>query len=71
MTVRTQPTAGKAMLTLFWGAQRKTVEYYVERGSTVKSVHYCQMLQDKLKPVIHTKCQRLQSAGAVLLNYAH
>jgi len=27
----------KAMFTLFWDAQGMTVEYYVERGSTVKS----------------------------------
>jgi len=57
------------MFTLFWDAQGTTVEYYVERVSTVKIAHYCQMLQDILKPAIHSKCQRLRWAAAVLLHY--
>jgi len=71
MTVRTQATPGNAMLTLFWDAQGTTVEYYVEQGSTVKSAHYCHMLQDILKPAIHSKFQRLWWAAAVLLHYSH
>lgn len=71
MMVRTQATPGKTMFTIFWDAQGTTVEYYVDRGSTVNSAYYCQMLQDILKPAIHSKCQRLRWAAAVLLHYPH
>ena len=36
----------------FGGSQRLLLEHYEERGSTMNSAHYSEMLCDKLKPVI-------------------
>jgi hypothetical protein len=50
-------TAGKAMLTVFWDLHRLILEHYVERGLTVNTAHWCDMLWDNLKPAIHGNCQ--------------
>ena len=34
--VKSQPTAGKFMLTVFWDSQGPVLEHYQERGSTIK-----------------------------------
>jgi hypothetical protein len=47
---RTQPLAGKVMLTLFLDAQGLILEHYQESGTRVNSVHFSEMLWDQLKP---------------------
>ena len=41
---KTQPSAGKLMLTVFWDSQGPILETYQERGTTVTSATYCDML---------------------------
>jgi len=52
---KTQPSTGKLMLTIFWVSQGPILETYQERGTTVTSVMYCDMLQRELKPAIRSK----------------
>ena len=40
-----QPSAGKLMLTAFWDSQGPILETYQERGTTVISATYCDVLQ--------------------------
>jgi hypothetical protein len=53
----TRPSAGKVMLAVFWDCEGPVLDYYQERGTTVTSVRYCNMLQNELKPVIHKKTE--------------
>jgi len=43
------------MLTVFWDSQEPILETYQERGTTVTSAVYCDMLQRELKPAIRSK----------------
>ena len=47
-----QPSAGKVLLTIFWDSQGVILEHYLERGTTVNSVQYSEMLSTELKPAI-------------------
>jgi hypothetical protein len=47
-----QPSPGKLMLTIFWDSQGPILETYLERGTTVTSATYCDMLREGLKPAI-------------------
>jgi hypothetical protein len=62
--LKTQLSAGKVMLTVFWDSQGPILEPYQERGTTVNSAHYSEILRDKLKPAI----QGLLSKGVALLH---
>jgi histone-lysine N-methyltransferase SETMAR len=55
--IKTQPSARKVMLTVFWDSQGPILEHYQEKGTTVTNVRYCDMLRDELKPVIHKNGQ--------------
>jgi hypothetical protein len=46
------------MLTIFWVSQGPLLETYLERGTTVTSATYCDMLQRRLKPAIRSKIKR-------------
>ena len=46
---KSQPSGGKVMFILFWDSQGPILEHYQEGGTTVNSVHYCEMLRDQLK----------------------
>jgi len=46
---RTQPSAGKLILTVFWDSQGPILETHHERETTVISATYCDMLQRELK----------------------
>jgi len=48
------PTAGELMLTVFWDPQWLLLEHCRERGSTVNSSVYSEMLCDKLKPALQS-----------------
>ena len=70
---QTQPSAGKLMLTVFWDSQGSVLEHYQERGTTINSVRYIEMLACRLKPEIRSKRRGLLTRGVVLLhdNAAH
>jgi len=63
---RTDPTAGKLTFQ-FLGLTRLLLEHYQERGSTVTSAGYSEMLCDKLKPAIQSKQRGILLEGVVLL----
>lgn len=65
---KSQPSAGKLMLTVFWDSQGPVLEHYQERGSTINSARYSEMLIDRLKPAIRSKRRGLLSKGVVLLH---
>lgn len=65
---KTQPSVGKLMLTVFWDSQGPVLEHYQERGTTINSVRYSEMLTAKLKPAIRSKRRGLLSKGVVLLH---
>jgi hypothetical protein len=57
------PTAGSLMLTVFWNSPQLLMEHYQERGSTVNSTDYSEMLCDETKPVIRSQRRGLLSEG--------
>ena len=65
---RSQPSAGKLMLTVFWDSQGPILEHYQERGSTINSARYGEMLIDRLKPEIRSKWRGQMSKSIVLLH---
>jgi len=65
---KSQPSAGKVLLTIFWDSQGVIMEHYLERGATVNSVWYSEMLSTELKPAIRTKRRDLLSSGVLLLH---
>jgi hypothetical protein len=50
----THPTAGRLMLTVFWNSQQLLMEHYQERGSTVNSAHYNEVLCYEIMPAIQS-----------------
>ena len=56
------------MLTIFWDSQGVILEHYLERGTTVKSVRYSEMLSTELKPAIKTESRDLWPSGVLLLH---
>ena len=56
------------MLRGFWDSQGPVLEHYQERGSTMNSACYCEMLSDRLKTEIRSKCRGQLSKGIVLLH---
>jgi len=51
------------MLTVFWNSQQLLMEHYQERGSTVNSTDYSEMLCDETKPAIRSQRRGLLSEG--------
>ena len=64
---KTEPSARKLMLTVFWDSQGPVLEHYQERGTTINSARYSEMLTDRLKPAIRSKRRGLLSKSVVLL----
>jgi len=50
-----QPSAGKLILTVFWDSQGPILETYRERGTTVTSATYCDILKRELKSAVRSK----------------
>jgi hypothetical protein len=50
-----------------WDAQGSIFKHYQERGTTVHSVLYSEMLQDHLKPAVQIKCWGWLSKGIAML----
>ena len=65
---KTQLSAGELMLTVFWDSQGSILENYQERGTTVTSAVYCDMLQRALKPAIRSKRRGKLSKEILLLH---
>ncbi|PNF31072.1 hypothetical protein B7P43_G17251, partial [Cryptotermes secundus] len=63
---RTQPSAGKVMLTLFWDEKGVILEHYTPRGTTVTSASYSDLLKNHLQPAIKSKRCGLLSTGILL-----
>ena len=53
--IRTQPSAGKVMLTLFWDKRGVILEHYMPRWNTVTSTTYADLLKNHLHPAIKSK----------------
>jgi hypothetical protein len=56
------------MLTLFWDSREPILEHYQEMSVIINSEHYIEMLHDKLKPVVRSKCRRYLSKCVMLLH---
>ena len=65
---KSQRSAGNLMLTVFWDSQGPILEHYMEKGVTVTSVNYCNMLRNELKPAIRSKWRRRLTQGVLLLH---
>ena len=63
---KSQPSAGKLMLTVFWDSQGPILEHYMEKGVTVTSVNYCNMLRNELRPAIRSKRRGRLTQGVLL-----
>jgi len=65
---KTQPSAGKLMLTIFWDSHGPIFKTYQECGTTITSRTYCDMLQRELKPAICSKRRGKLSKEILLLH---
>jgi len=65
---KSQPSAGKLKLTVFWDSQGPILEHFQERGSIINSACYSEMLIDRAKPAIRSKRRGQLSKGIVLLH---
>ena len=65
---KTQASAGKDMLTIFWDVKSPILVLFQEKGQTVTSARYGDMLVNELKPAIRLKCQGLLSERVLLLH---
>jgi hypothetical protein len=65
---RCQPTTGRFMLTLIWDSHGPVLELYQERGVTISSACYSEMLRDNLKLATQSKRRGQLSQTAVLLH---
>ena len=63
---RTEPSAGKVMLTLFWDEKGVILEHYTPGGTTVTSASYSDLLKNHLRPAIKSKRRGLLSSGPTL-----
>ena len=52
---KSHPSASMLLLTVFWDFQGTILEYCVDRGITVTSVNYCDILGSELRLTIWTK----------------
>ena len=65
---KTQASAGKVMLTIFWDVNGPILVHFQEKGQTMTSAWYSDMLVNELKPAIWSKCQGLLSKRVFLLH---
>lgn len=64
---KTQQSACKVRLTVFWDAEGILLEEYLEKGRTVNAEYYCDIL-DKLRRAIQNKRRGKLSRGVLLLH---
>jgi hypothetical protein len=65
---KTQASAGKVMLTIFWDVNGLILVHFQEKGQTVTSARYSDMLVNELKPAIRSKRRGLLSKRVLLLH---
>ena len=65
---KTQPSAGKVMLTVFWDLKGSILEDYLEKGRTINSARYSDLLFNNLKLAVRTKRRGLLSKKVLLLH---
>jgi histone-lysine N-methyltransferase SETMAR len=65
---KSQSSVRKHMLTVFWDSQGPILQHYLEQGTMVTSVKYCDMLRNELGLAIHTKRRERLSQDDVLLH---
>jgi len=56
------------MLTIFWDVNGPILVHFQEKGQTVTSAQYSDMLVNELKPTIQSKCRGLLSKRVLLLH---
>jgi hypothetical protein len=66
--LKSQPTVGKVTFTLSWDVHGSVLKHYQERGVSINSAHYTEMLFDELKTEIQSTGWRQVSKGAVFLH---
>jgi histone-lysine N-methyltransferase SETMAR len=66
--LKSQPSAGKLMLTAFWDSQGPVLEHHQEKGPTINSARCSEMLTEDLKPKLRIKRRGLLSKGVVILH---
>jgi hypothetical protein len=54
---KSQQSANKIMLILFWDMEGAILVHFTPKGETVNSQNYCDVLQKKLKHAIRSKCR--------------
>jgi hypothetical protein len=59
---------GKVMLTIFWDVNGPILVYFQEKGQTVTSARYIDMIVNELKPAIPSKRRGLLSKRVLLLH---
>ena len=64
---KSQTSAGKVILLLFWDFSGSIPECYHEQGTTVTAALYTEILKSKLKPALCTKHRGLLFRGVLLL----
>jgi hypothetical protein len=52
---KSQSSAGKSMLTIFWDMEGAFLVHFTPKCETVNSQNYCDVLRTKLKPAIRSK----------------
>ena len=62
---KTQPSAGKVIATVFWGAKGIIMLDFLPKRSTITGVNYANLL-DPLRTAIHEKCQGKLSKAVLL-----
>jgi len=67
---KTQASTGKVMLSIFWDVNDPILVHFQEKGQTVTSARYSDMLVNKLKPTIRSKRRGLLSKRVLLLHNA-
>ena len=65
---KTQASAGKVMLTVFWDINISILAHFQKKGEKVTSARYSDMLVNYLKAAIGSKRRRLLSNRVLLLN---
>jgi len=65
---RTQSSADKVMLTVFWDFQGPIYCDFLEGQRTINSQYYSDILENKIRPAIRTKRRGLLTEGVILLH---
>jgi hypothetical protein len=65
---KTQASPGKIMLTIFWDVNDPILVHLQEKGQTVTSARYSDMLVNELKTAIRSKSRGLLSKRVLLLH---